>query len=109
MAISAFDYLPLTASVDNSVFYLLSGPSPSIYTLRQIRALDCIEEVPYESPMYDLLWSDPDDRVSWGKSPRVAGRTFGQDISETFNHSKTLTLVSRAHQLSMEGLPWRHD
>ena len=48
--------------------------------------------------------SDPDDRGGWGISPRGAGYTFGQDISETFNHTNGLQLVSRAHQLVMEGL-----
>lgn len=76
--------------------------SPSIDTLDHIRALDRIQEVPHEGPMCDLLWSDPDDRGGWGISPRGAGYTFGQDISETFNHSNGLTLVSRAHQLVME-------
>lgn len=52
-------------------------------------------QVPHEGPMCDLLWSDPDDRGGWGISPRGAGYTFGQDISETFNHSNGLTLVSR--------------
>ncbi len=47
--------------------------------------------------------SDPDDRGGWGISPRGAGYTFGQDISETFNHTNGLQLVSRAHQLVMEG------
>jgi len=55
-----------------------------------------------QGPICDLLWSDPDDRGGWGISPRGAGYTFGQDISETFNHSNGLTLVSRAHQLVME-------
>lgn len=61
--------------------------------------------------MCDLLWSDPDDRGGWGISPRGAGYTFGQDISETFNHANGLTLVSRAHQLVMEvsrrSLSWK--
>uniref|UniRef100_A0A8C0VW02 Serine/threonine-protein phosphatase n=1 Tax=Cyanistes caeruleus TaxID=156563 RepID=A0A8C0VW02_CYACU len=74
-----FDYLPLTALVDG------------------------------QGPMCDLLWSDPDDRGGWGISPRGAGYTFGQDISETFNHANGLTLVSRAHQLVMEGYNWCHD
>lgn len=52
--------------------------------------------------MCDLLWSDPDDRGGWGISPRGAGYTFGQDISETFNHANGITLISRAHQLVME-------
>lgn len=61
-----------------------------------------------QGPMCDLLWSDPDDRGGWGISPRGAGYTFGQDISETFNHANGLTLVSRAHQLVMEvGRAWR--
>lgn len=59
--------------------------------------------------MCDLLWSDPDDRCGWGISPRGAGYTFGQDISEAFNHTNGLTLVSRAHQLVMEGYNWSHD
>ena len=59
--------------------------------------------------MCDLLWSDPGDRGGWGISPRGAGYTFGQDISETFNHANGLTLVSRAHQLVMEGYNWCHD
>jgi diadenosine tetraphosphatase ApaH/serine/threonine PP2A family protein phosphatase len=33
-------------------------------------------------PICDLLWSDPDDRCGWGISPRGAGYSFGQDISE---------------------------
>jgi len=65
--------------------------------------------------MCDLLWSDPDDRGGWGISPRGAGYTFGQDISEYFIHNNGLTLISRAHQLVMEvsspgnGIPQDHS
>ena len=59
--------------------------------------------------MCDLLWSDPDDRSGWGISPRGAGYTFGQDIAEHFNHTNALELISRAHQLVMEGYNWCHD
>lgn len=52
--------------------------------------------------MCDLLWSDPDERAGWGMSPRGAGYTFGQDISEAFNHRNNLSLIARAHQLVME-------
>ena len=58
-----------------------------------------------QGPMCDLLWSDPDDRGGWGISPRGAGYTFGQDISETFNHTNGLQLIARAHQLVMEVRP----
>merc|ERR1739848_792278 len=44
-----------------------------------------------------------------GESPRGAGYTFGQDISEGFNFTNGLTLISRAHQLVMEGYTWAHN
>lgn len=60
-------------------------------------------------PICDLLWSDPDDRCGWGISPRGAGYSFGQDISEQFNHSNNLTRIARAHQLIMNGYNWTHE
>mmetsp|Transcript_17004 Transcript_17004/g.38271 ORF Transcript_17004/g.38271 Transcript_17004/m.38271 type:complete len:165 (+) Transcript_17004:673-1167(+) len=106
---SLFDYFPLTAVVENDIFCLHGGLSPSIDTLDKIRALDRVQEVPHDGPMCDLLWSDPDDRVGWGISPRGAGFTFGQDISEQYNHRNGLSLVSRAHQLVMDGYNWIHE
>jgi serine/threonine-protein phosphatase 2A catalytic subunit len=72
-----FDYLPLTAVVENQIFCLHGGLSPSLETLDGIKSIDRIVEVPHEGPMCDLLWSDPDDRAGWGISPRGAGYTFG--------------------------------
>ncbi|KAM3568571.1 hypothetical protein VYU27_009301, partial [Nannochloropsis oceanica] len=37
-----------------------------------------------------------------------AGYTFGQDITEQFNHVNGLAFVARAHQLIMEGYQWAH-
>lgn len=104
-----FDYFPITALVDNKIFCLHGGLSPMIETIDQVRDLNRIQEVPHEGPMCDLLWSDPDDRSGWGISPRGAGFTFGQDISEQFNHNNGLSLIARAHQLVMEGYSWSHQ
>lgn len=104
-----FDYLPLTALIENKIFCLHGGLSPTIDTLDNIRTLDRIQEVPHEGPMCDLLWSDPDERCGWGISPRGAGYTFGHDISEAFNHANGLELIARAHQLVMEGFSWGQD
>jgi len=104
-----FDYLPVTACVENQIVCMHGGLSPSLDSLDNIRQLDRIQEVPHEGPMCDLLWSDPDDRCGWGISPRGAGYTFGQDVSEQFNHANGLKLIARAHQLVMEGYNWCHD
>ena len=95
--------------VANQIFCLHGGLSPSIDTLDHARALDRIQEVPHEGPMCDLVWSDPDDRCGWGISPRGAGYTFGQDITEQFCHMNSLSFISRAHQLVMEGYQWQHN
>ncbi|TYH14886.1 hypothetical protein ES288_A05G000500v1 [Gossypium darwinii] len=95
--------------VESEIFCLHGGLSPSIETLDNIRNFDRVQEVPHEGPMCDLLWSDPDDRCGWGISPRGAGYTFGQDISEQFNHTNNLKLIARAHQLVMEGYNWGHE
>jgi len=84
-------------------------PLHAALPLRTHSALLNPSQVPHEGPMCDLLWSDPDDRSGWGISPRGAGYTFGQDISECFTHSNRLKLISRAHQLVMDGYNWSHN
>uniref|UniRef100_A0A7S3D1T5 Serine/threonine-protein phosphatase n=1 Tax=Palpitomonas bilix TaxID=652834 RepID=A0A7S3D1T5_9EUKA len=104
-----FDYLPLSALIEDQVFCPHGGLSPSINSLDQVRQINRFQEVPHEGPTCDLLWSDPDDRQGWGISPRGAGYTFGEDITQQFNHQNGLTLISRAHQLVMEGYNWGHN
>jgi serine/threonine-protein phosphatase 2A catalytic subunit len=104
-----FDYLPVTAVVENEVFCLHGGLSPTLDTLANIRSLDRVQEVPHEGPMCDLLWSDPEERQGWGVSPRGAGYTFGQDISEQYCHNNGLKTIARAHQLVNEGYSWSHS
>jgi len=104
-----FDVLPMTALIENKIFCLHGGLSPSIATLDEARNMNRFQEVPHEGALCDLVWSDPDDRSGWGVSPRGAGYTFGQDITERFNHQNGLSFICRAHQLVMEGFQWTHD
>ena len=97
-----------SALVDSQIFCLHGGLSPSIDTLDHIRALDRLQEVPHEGPMCDLLWSDPDDRGGWGISPRGAGYTFGQDVTQQWNENNGLDLLVRAHQMVDAGFYWLH-
>jgi len=104
-----FDFLPLTILVDSKIFCVHGGLSPSLDSLDNIRALDRYHEVPHEGPICDLIWSDPDDRVGWGISPRGAGYTFGEDITTRWNLNNNLSLTVRAHQLVMEGFNYTHS
>ena len=98
-----FDLLSLAALVDDSVFCVHGGLSPSINTLDQIRTINRQQEVPSDGPMCDLMWSDPDEIDGWGLSPRGAGYIFGADVVAQFNQTNKVQLICRAHQLVMEG------
>lgn len=112
--VSAFDYLPLAALIDNRVLCVHGGLSPSIRTIDQIRAIDRQQEIPHEGAFCDLVWSDPEDLPNnttnnndsssfWQVSPRGAGYLFGSRVTDEFNEINALELIARAHQLVMEG------
>ncbi|KAF9764958.1 Serine/threonine-protein phosphatase PP2A catalytic subunit [Nosema granulosis] len=104
-----FDYLPLSAVVNNDTFCCHGGLSPSFKTLDELKSIDRKIEVPHEGAMCDLLWSDPDEKMGWGPSPRGAGFTFGPDITEKFKEKNGLKMICRAHQLVMDGYSWNHN
>ena len=105
----SFDYITLSAVIDDKVFCVHGGLSPCITELDEIRLIDRKQEVPHEGPMCDLLWSDPEDIQGWSVSPRGAGYLFGADIVRQFNKLNNLSLICRAHQLVMEGYKWHFD
>jgi serine/threonine-protein phosphatase 4 catalytic subunit len=96
--VEIFDLMPLAALVDGSVLCVHGGLSPQIAKLGDIESIDRVQEVPHAGPMCDLLWSDPDDRISrFAVSPRGAGYLFGYQVVEHFNHvrrSPLLTLLT---------------
>ncbi|KAL7448258.1 hypothetical protein ACHAWC_000968 [Mediolabrus comicus] len=98
-----FDYLSLSAIIEDKIFTVHGGLSPSINTLDQIRVIDRKQEVPHDGAMCDLMWSDPEEIDGWGLSPRGAGYLFGGDVVAMFNERNDLDLIARAHQLVMEG------
>ncbi|CAK0906725.1 unnamed protein product [Prorocentrum cordatum] len=76
-----FDYLALAALIEEKVFCVHGGLSPSINTLDDVRQIYRKQEVPHDGAMCDLMWSDPEDSdiEGWGLSPRGAGYLFGGD------------------------------
>jgi len=98
-----FDYLTLSAVVENSIFCVHGGLSPEIKLLDQIRTIQRVQEIPHEGAFGDLVWSDPEDIDSWTVSPRGAGWLFGERPTQHFNRLNGLDLIARAHQLVQEG------
>jgi len=98
-----FDYLPLSALIDDKIFCVHGGLSPTINTVDQIRTIDRKQEVPHDGAPCDLMWSDPDEIEGWGSSPRGAGYLFGESVVKQFIGNNNLSFIARAHQLVMEG------
>ncbi len=104
-----FDYLALSALIEDRIFCVHGGLSPTINTLDQIRLIDRKQEVPHDGSMCDLMWSDPEEIEGWGLSPRGAGYLFGGNVAKQFNQTNGLDLICRAHQLVMEGFKYQFD
>ena len=98
-----FQYLPVSAVIENQIFCLHGGLSPEIESLDQIRTINRVQDIPHNGALCDLLWSDPADegRNGFGPSPRGAGYCWGEDITNKFHHKNNLKMICRAHQLVM--------
>ncbi len=59
--VDVFDYLPIGAIINEKVLCIHGGLSPSLKTIDQMRTIDRKQEIPYEGPFCDLMWSDPED------------------------------------------------
>jgi len=96
-----FDFLTLSVVIDDSIFCVHGGLSPSIHTIDQIKVIDRFREIPHEGPMADLVWSDPADadQDGFAISPRGAGYTFGAAVVRKFLEINSAVHVLRAHQL----------
>lgn len=104
-----FMCLPLSAIIEDKIFCLHGGLSPSLAKLDDINKLKRFCDVPHEGSICDMLWSDPDDtKKGFNPSPRAAGFNFGVDVTEKFLHRNNLTLIARAHQLMIDGYTRNH-
>ncbi|TNJ26803.1 Serine/threonine-protein phosphatase [Giardia muris] len=99
-----FDQLPLAAIIDDRIFCVHGGLSPSLPTIDDIRTLNRTSEIPPEGPFADLQWSDPCTSLeTWEHSYRGAGYLFGARAVEQFLRINDLGMIARAHQLAVEG------
>ena len=107
MCNEAFDLLPVAALIDKDVFCVHGGLSPDLPLIEMISLEKRRNELPQSGPLCDLCWSDPDDAVrKWTLNQRGAGYIFGRQEVKTFCHNNNLKLITRSHQLVMEGYQW---
>lgn len=99
----------MAAVISNRVFSVHGGLSPDIPLIEDITKLRRHEELQSYGPLCDLCWSDPDDIENWGLNPRGAGYLFGLRPVQEFCHNNKIDLITRAHQLAMDGYNYKFD
>lgn len=99
-----FNCLPVAAIIDDKIFCVHGGISPSMESLDDIKEIARPTEIPEEGLLCDLLWADPDaDVEDWADNDRGTSYTFGARPLEEFLNKFNFELVVRGHQAVMGG------
>ena len=100
---SMFNYLPISAVIDERILCMHGGLSPDLIHLSQINDIQKPQDPPDTGLLCDLLWADPDDVPGWADNERGVSYIFGQSIVKEFCKKHEIDLVCRAHQVVEEG------
>lgn len=100
---SMFNFLPISAIIDERILCMHGGLSPELQTLSQVNAIMRPQDVPDEGLLCDMLWADPEDITGWAPNERGVSFIFGQDIVKKFCAKHDIDLVCRAHQVVEDG------
>jgi diadenosine tetraphosphatase ApaH/serine/threonine PP2A family protein phosphatase len=103
-----FDLLPIAALTDNDVLSVHAGLSPYLTLLNDVMWINRRKETPQRGLISDLMWSDPEEgmRLIWTENLRGPGWVFGRLPTERFCSLNGVKLITRSHQLVMEGVKW---
>jgi len=105
-----FNVFPVAACLDDKIFLVHGGLSPSLQTLDQLSQLKRPTDIPEKGLLCDLLWSDPESGgKSWKENDRGVSYTFSEKVLTNFLEKNELDLVCRAHQVVEEGYEFFGD
>ena len=105
-----FNWLPISAIVDDKILCMHGGISPDLTSLDRIRKIVRPTEVPDKGLLCDLLWSDPDKNVDgWGGNERGVSVTFNENIVNKMVEDLDIDLICRAHQVVERGFEFFAD
>jgi hypothetical protein len=116
-----FDCLPVASVIDNRIFAVPCGLSPSIRSVWQINTLNRFEEADSDAPISHLRRAAPIDQSGFGRGRHGAGVVFGPNETKSFLRNSQLGLpdakrgdldhgfIVRSHELLEEGFRWMHE
>lgn len=102
--VNCFNWMPVSAVINNRILCMHGGLSPSMRQYTQILNIPRPQPIPEKGLLCDLLWADPDANVkSWRPSDRGISYVFGSEIVEKFLEKNDLDLIVRAHEVVQDG------
>lgn len=104
-----FDYFPIAATVNETMFCVHSGLSKKMSTINQLRMIDRVEETLSEGIICDLLWSDPSEKSGWSANERGYGCSYGRDVFEEFMARNSFKTMIKGNEFAQSGVIKRWD
>jgi diadenosine tetraphosphatase ApaH/serine/threonine PP2A family protein phosphatase len=100
-----FGWLPLAAIVNDKVFCVHGGLSPSLARADALAAVELpIGDAGVSAMVMDLLWSDPcDAAIDFHPNKRGSGKAFGHVAVERFLRENDLKMIVRGHECCPRG------
>ncbi|KRH94262.1 Serine-threonine phosphatase 2B, catalytic subunit [Pseudoloma neurophilia] len=110
LSLEAFKALPLAAIVMNKMFCVHGGISPQINRIEEINSINRFTEPSQDSPLIDLLWSDPhpfydtlsEVKFTYNKNRRCSYFYTFEAVKE-FLESNNLWTIVRGHEVQENG------
>ena len=101
-----FYYMPLAAIVQESIFCVHGGLSPSLNNIKRLENLQRpIPNYFTDQVVADIVWSDPSDDIDeYDINQRGSGVLFGSYAIKSFLKDNQFQLLVRAHQCTKNGV-----
>lgn len=108
--VELFNWLPISAIIDEKILCVHGGLSPELTTISQISQIVRPTDVPDSGLLCDILWSDPcEETTDWDTNERGVSFVFSKEIVRKFNEKNGIDLLVRAHQVVEDGYEFFGD
>ena len=112
--VDVFMYLPLACLIDDSIFCVHCGLSPTVTTIDEINKIERFTEftrkLPPEGPVCEFLMTIPKEAESeWGFEPLTYNFSYGSKVSDLFKAENGIKLIVRSNCIVKQGYDIMHN
>lgn len=103
--VDVFNVMPIAAIISDKIFCVHGGLSPKITSIKQINKIKRPTDIPDYGMLTDLLWSDPNKKVSdfTFNNERGVSYFFGKKNVDQFLKTFNFDLIVRGHMVVEDG------